>query len=221
MDAVYRECFYALRQDEINMPTDTVGPHTGLNINGCTVSNWNYLASDGTAKVLQTTNRYVNPNKKAPRPPYWEEPSASPYNLTGNAYALYQGYGHGGQALFFVVFILSRSRNYNTLPITYAGLTTLSQGPYDGYARDAEPGDIIFNATTHSAAVVVERYTRFINLRSTLVGLDVVDSNWSGFPRNAIDTVGCGSEIIGRHEYLASVLADNNWRKISGRGRWW
>jgi hypothetical protein len=215
MAAIYRECFYALRQSEINNPTDTVGPQTGLSRNGWTVSNWNYLASAG---ATDWTNDLAG----------WASASQTQAGIVSmsvasnfsdkNGYALRSGIGRGGSSQFFACYILHRSVQY-TLPYDWYDLQALSHGTYDGYARDAYPGDIILSGSGHVAIVVV-RYS-VSSTNPALYGLDVVDSDWSGMPGTVLGGPATGhSEIICRHLTPAATLG-NNWRKISGRGRWW
>ena len=218
-DAVYHECFYALRSSEITDTTGTTGPTTGMSKQGYTVSDWNYLASGSTTVfnnlVTLFKTKYETPGPVWVLPP---PPSVSPYfGLTKN-YAVHSGYGRGGQSLFFVALILQRSRKY-AFPNNWIAAGSLTGGPYDGYATTAVPGDIIINTVTKEAAVVVEMKFSVLPPRK-FVGLDVVDSNWSGLNGSVGGAAG-NPEIICRHVIANATLADPNWLKISGRGRWW
>ena len=199
-----RECFYALRQAYLNQPTSITGPFGGLQVGGNVVSNWNYLASDSNAFNIVRQQSYGNA-------------TVCSYFGLQNSYALKPAYGYGigrgGQCLFFAVLILRRSRSY-TLPYSWSTL----YGRRNGAASNAQPGDLIMtNGSIKHIAVVIERLS---------YGLDVVDSNYVGSGGYSPYSVGYyngfyNSEIICRHPFTWSDLANKGYVRLSGAGRWY
>lgn len=196
MSVVY-ECWFALRRSYLSTP-NSEGPRGGLSIGGMTVSDWNYLNSDGNA--INVIKGIYGSNVSR---------CASGYSCySGYYYGRTGGYGRGGQCVSFAATILLRSRNYrlywtwaNTRPCNYSS------------ARYAQPGDLIFRKTgIWHVAIVVQ------NLG---YGLDVVDSNWVGYGSYRVRSGYSDSEIIGRHPYTWSQLDSGCWKRYSGQGKWY
>ncbi len=194
--AVVRECWYALRRSYLGRPNEIEGPHDPPSISNCTVSSWNYIASDTGA--FNHVRRRFGSNS-----------SVCKYFGLADSYGRHGGYGRGGQCFFFSALIVRRARGVN-IPCSYSSLK--SGGKY-GRARYAVPGDIIFKPNYHVAVVVKD-------LGSSL---DVVDSNWIGYgdKRLSVGTYGGrhNSEIIGRHPVSKSSLS--SWYLYTGAGRWY
>ena len=230
--AVVYEAFYALRNSWLN-PPNTTGP-TVANAGGTSitigsvkylVSDWNYIGSDWNAVS------YV----AAPPPPKygigWDNATVADQSFfKGPKYGTYNGYGRGGECLFFVNLILWRSHlitDPRQLYINWGSIVDTNmhgKNPSDA-AIDAQPGDLVFYKRTdigNHIGICVQR------LSST--SIDVIDSNYIGTlktkqysvsPNNKdpkyAATYQTYSEIIGRH----AVSSGAGWHVFSGNGRWY
>jgi hypothetical protein len=202
--AVVRECWYALRGSAWLNPNKPIeGPYDNPKIAGNVVGNWNYLASD-TSALNWAINKVGRTNASV---------TYSWVSMSGNSYAMYQGYERTGECLFFANLILKRSRGYTGLP-TWAKFPSWgSQNAVSVY--NAVPGDIIYKRYGHIAIVV----------KVDANGIDTVDSNYCGYGTYPIGpqdgTYPNYSEICGRHWYSFSYLTTNQWLTYKGASRWY
>lgn len=156
--AVVLEAFYALSQSHNGSSNKRY--QTGSYV--WTASDWNYLASD-----LNAYNRLIND---------WYHGYASVIPLFYSnvwAYGLYNGYGRGGQCMYFSNLLVFRS---GTDSRYFPGYSSL---PKNKSARCAQRGDVIFRwsggPNGHVAVVVAILAGNSSNC--TVSAVDVVDSN--------------------------------------------
>ncbi len=168
--AVIQEGYYALNPGHYG--------YSSKYINGCAVSDWNYLANDLNAySLLKGSN--------------WYGSYASGWSLfysNPSAYGFSGGYGRGGQCVYFANLLTYRSGVYQAIFPTYATCLNDYNGArrYTKPYRNIQPGDIIRTyATNGHTAIVVAVLAGTPG--SSVTSVDVIDANY------------IGNEIIGRH----------------------
>lgn len=199
--AIKLEAFYALSR-----------AHDGGSgvpkLNGMTVSDWNYLASDwnayrrgvlhlGCCSSLWTSNGACNLGCYGG--PFKRMGGNSFYDNVGN-YGFFGGRGRGGQCLYFAELVLYRSGVRFQLPgVPERMLPSYTQVRNDFNGRrsftkpasQARPGDVLFTKTSNGHVAVVVRVLEGREGHSA-TGIDVVDSNY-------VTWGGADEEIIARH----------------------
>lgn len=170
-EAVVLEARYALRPQ-------IWGPYKSLHDNA--VSEWRYLTSD-----MAAYHKLKQPDWYGDNSSNWGMFWADPYQ-----YALYGGYGRGGQCVYFANLILYRSGVYKAKPIPSYEKCRLDLEKSQNFTKPAHrsvPGDILRTkrgVPNHTAiAVLVLEGTP----GKTASVVDVIDSNF------------IGNEIIGMH----------------------
>jgi hypothetical protein len=204
--AVAYECFYALRSSWRN-PPNTTGPtaategsRAGIG-SSPVVSNWNYIGDDPNAFSVIAGKMGDNS-------------SVCPFFGTGSSYGTYQGFGRGGECLFFANLILFRSR-FTTKRAQYYSWSSLTDS---GVATAAKVGDLIFRVRDHVMVCVK---------RNSDGSADIVESNWASNGKTSPNLVAPSREapyntyceIIGRRNLSATEL--KNWRFFDGNHVWY
>ncbi|MEK7158325.1 MAG: hypothetical protein AAB733_02015 [Patescibacteria group bacterium] len=192
-EAVKLECFYALNPSHNGT--------SGKKINGWTVSDWNYLASDlnawsavrdcyGSAWCGLDGNATYSGCSHGGYSWHMIKGSKSCYRYP-SAYGYQDGYGRGGQCRYFGNLILYRSGTGKRLPTYTAVINDYNSSPrrYTKLGGEARVGDLLQTKWSNGhTAVVVQILEGREGVWSPK--LDVVDANFVG---------GDGAEIIGRH----------------------